>query len=419
MHLLRHLSVCSVPSVFSVFLFSCPHHAPHECYSRPMTDTPELITRASDLEPLAVHLREHGWFALDTEFIREKTYWPRLCLIQVATPQRLACIDPLACDSLEPLLAVLDDRAVTKVLHAAEQDLETFHHLTGRMPQPLFDTQIAAPLLGYPEQAGYARLVEAVLGVKLAKGHARTDWSERPLPAEALAYAADDVRYLVPLYESLHAALAGRGRLEWLADDFRALADPARFERPPADAWQRLKGIERLPAAGRAVAAALAEWRERTAREQDRPRGHILRDDALMDIARTLPADRRGLDRLRSLRDNVAARHGERLLELVAEAREQPAPDAGPSSRNGPELDTAGEALVDALSALVRLRAAQEELNPNSIATRRELARIAGGESVHRVLSGWRGRLIGSEIEAFMNGETTLYRDPVSGVRVE
>jgi ribonuclease D len=188
-----------------------------------MTEMPELITRRSDLESLAAQLREHGWFALDTEFIREKTYWPKLCLIQVATPLRLACIDPLPRDSLEPLLDVLDDRSVTKVLHAAEQDLETFHHLSGRMPQPLFDTQIAAPLLGYPEQAGYARLVESVLGVKLSKGHARTDWTERPLPADALAYAADDVRYLVPLYESLHAGLAERGRLEWLADDFSDL----------------------------------------------------------------------------------------------------------------------------------------------------------------------------------------------------
>lgn len=379
---------------------------------------PELITRTSDLEPLAAHLRGHGWFALDTEFIREKTYWPRLCLVQVATPQRLACIDPLACDSLEPLLAVLDDRAITKVLHAADQDLETFHHLSGRMPQPLFDTQIAAPLLGHPEQAGYARLVEAVLGVKLAKGHARTDWTERPLPADALAYAADDVRYLVPLYESLHAGLAERSRLEWLEDDFRALTDPARFERPPADAWQRLKGFERLPTRGRAVAATLAEWRERTAREQDRPRGHILRDDALMDIARTLPADRRALDRLRSLRDNVAARHGEQLLKLVAEARERPPPDTDATTRNGPGLDITGEALVDALSALVRLRAAQEALNPTSIASRRELARIATGESVHEVLAGWRGRLIGAEIEAFMNGETTLYRDPSDGIRI-
>lgn len=383
-----------------------------------MTDAPELITDTTDLETLAVHLREHGWFALDTEFIREKTYWPKLCLIQVATPRRLACVDPLACESLEPLLAVLDDRAVTKVLHAADQDLETFHHLSGRMPQPLFDTQIAAPLLGHPEQAGYARLVESVLGVKLSKGHARTDWTERPLPADALAYAADDVRYLVPLYESLHAGLAERGRLEWLADDFNALADPARFQRPPADAWQRLKGFERLSSASRAVAAALAEWRERSAREQDRPRGHILRDDALMDIARTLPSDRNGLDRLRSLRDNVAARHGERLLELVAAAREQQPPPVDAPNRNGPDLDAAGEALADALSALVRLRAAEEDLNPNSIATRRELARIAAGETVHKVLAGWRGRLIGGEIEAFMSGETGLYRDPVNGIGV-
>ncbi|MDX1610284.1 MAG: ribonuclease D [Halofilum sp. (in: g-proteobacteria)] len=383
-----------------------------------MAETPELITTEAELAPLAEHLRAHGWFALDTEFIREKTFWPRLCLVQVATTERVACIDPFACESLDPLLAVLDDPDVTKVLHAAEQDLEIFHLLSGRVPQPLFDTQLAAPLLGHPDQAGYARLVEAVLSVQLAKGHARTDWAERPLPADALAYAADDVRYLVPLYQALREQLQARGRLEWLQADFRALADPARFERPPADAWQRLKGLDRLPAAGRAVAAALAEWRERTAREQDRPRGHVLRDDALLDIARALPKDRRALGRLRSLRDDVAGRHGDRLLELVAAARDRAAPPVAERGRGGNGLDTAGEALVDALSALVRLRAAREDLNPATIASRKELARIVAGEPAAEVLAGWRGRLAAADIDAFLAGRTSLRRAPDGGALI-
>lgn len=380
----------------------------------PMNRKIEWIASTDELQPLVDHLREQDWFALDTEFIRENTYWPQLCLVQVATPERVACIDPFACESLDPLYAAMDDPKVTKVLHAAGQDLEIFHHHTGRMPQPLFDTQLAAPLVGHPEQAGFARLVESVLDVKLTKGHARTDWNERPLPAEVLEYAADDVRYLVPLYQALREQLAARDRLDWLAADFAALADPARFERPNSDAWQRLKGIDRLPARGRAVAATLAEWRERTARETNRPRGHILRDDALLDIARAQPKDRKALARLRSLRGNTVERLGSELLELVAEGGRQSPPDAG-SDRNGTVLDAAGEALADALSALLRLRAAEEGMNPATIASRKELARIAAGSPAARVLDGWRAELVARDLDEFVAGHASLRLNQATG----
>ncbi|MDZ7829587.1 MAG: ribonuclease D [Halofilum sp. (in: g-proteobacteria)] len=379
-----------------------------------MTHPTEWIATTAELESLVEHLRSREWFALDTEFIRETTYWPKLCLVQVATTERVACIDPFSCHSLDPLHAALDDPAVTKVLHAAGQDLEIFHHLTGRMPQPLFDTQVAAPLVGFPEQAGFARLVEAVLDVKLGKGHSRTDWNERPLPEEVIEYAADDVRYLVPLYQALREQLAARGRLGWLDADFEALADPARFERPNADAWQRLKGIDRLSNPSRAVAAALAEWRERTAREADRPRGHVLRDDALLDIAKALPKDRKSLARLRSLRGNTVDRHGDKLLALVAEARKQTPPESGPE-REKLQLDENSEALTDALSALLRLRAAREGLNPASIATRRDLARIATGTPAGEILEGWRAELVARDLDDFFAGHTRLAVDPTTG----
>jgi len=382
-----------------------------------MKQRTEWIATTSELGSLVEHLRSRDWFALDTEFIRETTYWPKLCLVQVATTERVACIDPFACESLEPLFAAMDNPDVTKVLHAAGQDLEICHHLTGRMPQPLFDTQVAAPLVGYPEQAGFARLVEAVLGVKLGKGHSRTDWNERPLSGEVIEYAADDVRYLVPLYQALHEQLAARGRLEWLDADFAALADPARFERPNADAWQRLKGIDRLSNPSRAVAAAVAEWRERTAREADRPRGHILRDDALLDIAKALPKDRKALGRLRSLRGNTVDRHGNKLLALVAEARNQPPPESGPA-RDKVQLDEHGEALTDALSALLQLRAAHEGLNPASIATRRDLARIAAGTPPGEILEGWRAELFARDLDDFLAGRTRLAIDPATGTLV-
>jgi len=375
-----------------------------------MSEIP-LIVDEQGLHDTVARLRASDWFALDTEFIREDTYWPRLCLVQIANDEHLACIDPLALDTLQPLLDLLYEPGITKVLHAAGQDLEIFHHLGGRVPAPVFDTQVAAPLLGLPEQAGFGRLVEQLLGAHLQKAHARTDWSERPLPEAALAYAADDVRYLVPLYHALRDALDERGRLAWLEPEFEQMARPDRYERPAEDAWRRVKGVERLPESGRAVAQGLARWREDEARARDVPRGRVLRDDALLDVARARPRDEAQLRRLRSLRGNVLERHGNRLLQLVAEARDGPAPALPQGRSAAPALSARDEALVDMLAAVVCLRAADNELNPATVAGRRELARIAAGEPAGEVLSGWRAALVAHELDALVHGRVALAAD--------
>ncbi|MEX1082056.1 MAG: ribonuclease D [Halofilum sp. (in: g-proteobacteria)] len=376
-----------------------------------MSETPDLITTTDALAETVARLRERDWFALDTEFIREDTYWPQLCLIQVATDEHLACIDPLALADLEPFYALLADPAVTKVLHAADQDLEVFHLATGRLPAPVFDTQLAAPLLGFPEQAGYGRLVEALLDVRLTKGHARTDWRERPLPEPALRYAADDVRYLVPLYEALRAGLAARERLGWLEEEFARLTDAARYERAPEDAWHRLKGIDRLSGPGRSVIRALARWREQEARNANVPRGRILRDEALVDLARALPADRKQLGRLRSLRGRPLERYGADLLTLIEEAREQTPPELRTTPTLGPELDERGQALAEALHAVVHLRCAEHAVNPEIVVSRRDLGRIAGGEAASAILGGWRSDLVATDLDAFMAGRQSLRHD--------
>lgn len=370
-------------------------------------DTPLLINDPAALEEALNRLAQSDWFAIDTEFIREETYWPRLCLVQVATPDFLACIDPIALDDLDGLFALMQDPGITKVFHAAGQDLEIFHHLTAKVPAPVFDTQVAAPLLGHPEQAGFARLVSGLLGVELEKGHARTDWSRRPLPPEVLTYAADDVRYLVPLYERIHAELAERGRLEWLQPEFARLTDPARYDPPAAEAWQRVKGGDRLPDRGRATLQALAEWRENTARDEDVPRGRIARDDVLIDIARSQPKSRAQLGQMRSVRGPLIDRHGERLLELVAESRQTQPPLPVRRGRQV-TLDAAGEALADALSAVIRLRAEEVDLNPTSLASRKDLARIAAGETAHNVLAGWRAGLVADQLDALVRGRSML-----------
>lgn len=373
-----------------------------------MAESPPLINTPAGLAETVDRLRGRDWFALDTEFIREDTYWPRLCLIQVATDDHLACIDPLALESLEPLLELLADPAITKVLHAADQDLEVFHQLSGRVPAPVFDTQLAAPLLGFPEQAGFGRLVESLLDVRLEKGHARTDWSERPLPAAALAYAADDVRYLVPLYQALRAGLAERERLPWLEEEFARLTDAARYERAPEDAWRRLKGVDRLPGPARAVVRALARWREEQAREANVPRGRVLRDDALVDLARALPKDRKQIGRLRSLRGRPLERHGDALLALVAEARHETPPEVRAAAAFAAEPDERGAALAEALHAIARLRCAEHDVNPAVVLGRRELARVAAGEPAGGVLSGWRAELVADALDAFMAGRVAL-----------
>lgn len=252
-------------------------------------EAPEQVAVIEDNEQLAAlvaRLRDGEWVALDTEFMRERTYYPQLCLIQIAGPNELACVDPLALDDLEPLTALLTDTSVTKVLHAAVQDLEILWQTTGALPEPVFDTQVAAALLGYPDQIGYATLVASMLGHALDKAHTRTDWSQRPLAAEQVAYAADDVRYLAELYPRIREQLAKRGRLEWVNAESETLADPARYTPDPGQAWKRIKGVDKLRPAQQQALARLAQWRETTAMRRDRPRRWILKDDVLVQLAR-------------------------------------------------------------------------------------------------------------------------------------
>ena len=267
-------------------------------------------------------LRGIPWLALDTEFIREQTYYAQLCLIQVASPDRIACIDPLALPSLEPLLEILYDPAITKILHAAYQDLEIFHDLNGHVPAPVFDTQLAATALSYGDQVGYANLAWQMLGVDLEKTHTRVNWQQRPLQPEWLAYAADDVRYLGEIYQRQQALLAEQGRIGELTESFAALADPARYESLPQEAWRRVRDHRRLRRnSQQAVLRALAAWREKQAIDHDRPRRWILHDGPLLDMARRMPTDLDQLAQIRGLPTTTLRRHGQALLALIAAAQ--------------------------------------------------------------------------------------------------
>jgi ribonuclease D len=365
------------------------------------------IDSAPELARFCTQLASADWFALDTEFLREKTYYPKLCLLQIATPERVACIDPLALDNLDPILDLIFDAGITKVMHSARQDMEIFYHLRGAAPAAVFDTQIAALLLGYPDQIGYGNLVSEVLGVNLEKLHTRADWSLRPLTRDQIDYAADDVIYLVDVYRNLHARLLEQGRLAWLDEDFARLSSDALYSNSPAEAWLRIKGGSRLKGAALAVLQALAGWREAMAQQRDRPRGWILRDDALVEIARHRPASVEELGRIRGLQEAFIRHNGEQLIRLVATAGKQPPapfPDTGQRLNLSPEQD----ALVDVMSAVARISGMEHALNPAVLATRKQLERLVSGDTDVDVMHGWRRKLVGERLQALLNGELSL-----------
>ena len=282
-----------------------------------MTATQEIgwIDNDAALARLVAALGQTSIAAVDTEFVREKTYYPQLCLIQVGTGDQVACIDCLAGLDLTPLYGRLFDPSFTWVLHSARQDLEVVFQLAGRMPPRLIDTQVAAALTGYPPQVGLEGLLKRTLDVELGESFARTDWSRRPLPDAPLRYALDDVRYLLAAWERLDAELARLGRREWLREECeRMLSEP-----PVADAtavWSRIKGVHGLPFASQCAALALVRWREAAAKRSDRPRRWLLADDALLAIAAALPRD---ADALASLAESkFIARSAPAILAAIA-----------------------------------------------------------------------------------------------------
>lgn len=335
--------------------------------------------------------------AADTEFLRERTYHARLCLVQLAAGGRIACIDPLAAMDLEPLWRCFDCTELT--LHAARQDLEVLLGAADRLPGRVFDTQVAAALCGYPAQIGYASLVRELLGIDLGKHHTRTDWSRRPLSAEQLEYAADDVRYLEEMRHILSARLAELDRLDWAVADSNELLEPALYDPAPETAWQRLKGLARMDERSAAAAAALAVWREEEALRADRPRQWILKDAAIIALAQGRPSSRQALADTEGVPAGLARRAGDQLLQVIGRAGPSPVVRRGAPS-------AAEKALVAGMASVVRGKAAELGIEPELIASQKDLRRAAAGGDGLRALSGWRRELVGEDLEALLEGRT-------------
>ncbi len=367
-----------------------------------MTQT-QYIDTSEQLVQFSNTIKNVPWLAIDTEFQREKTYRSILALIQIATPDIVAIIDPLACD-INPLLDVLYDKNILKIFHAARQDQEIFYDLRGEPLSPVFDTQIAAPILGHPEQAGYARLVDDILGVQLSKAHSRTDWLRRPLSDDQMAYAADDVIYLAKLYPLLEKQLIQKNRLDWLAPAFADLCKASLYANPPELAWKRIRPAKRLKGAPLSILQKIATWREALAQTKNIPRGWLIKDDILVEIAKLKPTSIKDLSSIRGVTDKFADKFGQTVIDIINEAIEQK-PTPQDKLKKTKKASEQQEAIADLLMAQVRLKAADAGVNPSSVTTRKELLQLIQGERDIELLSDWRHEMVGKDLIATLEGK--------------
>ena len=355
-----------------------------------------VIDTTDALASFCGRLAAHDFVTVDTEFMREKTYYAKLCLIQAASPDEAAVIDPLAEGlDLTPFLDLMADESTLKVFHAARQDLEIFHHLMKAVPTPLFDTQVAAMACGYGDQIGYEPLVRQVTGASVDKGSRFTDWSRRPLSDKQLTYALGDVTHLVDVYRKLSSVLEETGRAAWVGEEMDALAEPTLYATAPEDAWKRLK-LRGVRARELGPLIALASWREAEAQTRDVPRGRVLKDDALFEIARARPEDEAALSRLRTIPqgfERSAAAKG--ILAAVAAGQETPRDALPKVSGDGPRRPAPPD-VVDLLKVLLKRQSERHGVAPKLLATAGDLEAIAlDDEADVPALRGWRRQVFG------------------------
>lgn len=374
------------------------------------------ITTTAELAAFCDKIKGQPFVAVDTEFMRETTYWPKLCLIQAAAPSAEATIDPLAEGlDLEPFLEILRDGKILKVFHAARQDVEIFNNLQA-MPKPLFDTQVAGMAAGFGEQIAYDALVRQMLKIELDKSSRFTDWARRPLTDNQLTYALADVTHLAKLYPMLRERLEREGRLAWVTDEMADLTDPANYDVEPDNAWKRLRP-RRHTAKYLAVYRAVAAWRERTAQLRDQPRGRILKDEAIDEIATQSPTDADGLDRLRSVPKGFSgSRFGPDLVAAIREALKDPEAYAPVIEKTRQQASPAAGAVVELLKVLLKARAEEAGVASKLIATVSDLEQIANDDEADvAALKGWRREAFGEDALKLKRGELALVLD---GARV-
>lgn len=384
----------------------------------------DVVDHPADLRrvcaELDAELRADNRVAIDTEFVGEKSYEPQLMLVQLALPGgRIALIDaPALVRHLQPLAELLSAPGRLKVMHSGSQDVPILNAYLGDLPGPWFDTQIAAAYVGFPLQAGYTRLVESLLGVHLARDESRSDWSRRPIPRSMLAYAADDVRYLLDLHARLAAQLAQLGRAAWCAEDVAEMVRRVTERVHPSELWRKIARGAGLSGRGLAILRELSVWRDDEARRHDRPRRGVLKDETLIEFARRAPTTAAAVMTLRGLPTHVGERRAEEIAARVRAALEVPPSDRPVLDDTAPSLDDQGAALYELLSAVARIRATELDIAPSLLAPADPLRRLAASrrpDDVDRYFPGWRGELLGQTLRMTVAGELAVVWDADAG----
>ena len=367
----------------------------------------QYIDSSDRLREFCASIQGCRYCALDTEFVREKTYYPLLALIQLATETHQACIDPLSIDDFSPLLDIFIDDKMLKILHAPGQDMELFFHQFDTLPKPVFDTQLAAAVLGYANQIGYADLVGRLCGVQLDKKHTRANWSRRPLSKSELNYAMDDVRYLIEMHDKLAAELEKRGRTGWVQADFHALSDPESYRLDETLLWRRLKGVQRLKGAALNNADQLCRWREQVAIDKNRPRRWIIKDEDIVDIARFKPGSHQELAQIGNLGKEYIKKNGDAILQVLRDAAKIDSADY-PKQADIIKLDNGQQAIADCLMALCRDITERNDIALASVTTKKELDLLVTGKRDTKLAGGWRYEMLGKYLVSFLEGELSI-----------
>jgi len=370
-----------------------------------------IITKQAELDKICAKMAAHAYITIDTEFLREKTYYPKLCLVQICDPDKNAyAIDPLAKDiDLAPLYALLENESVLKVFHAARQDLEIFYNLTGKVVTPFFDTQIAAMVLGYGDSVGYENLVRSVTKHQVDKSSQYTDWSVRPLSDKQVHYALGDVLYLRDVYLKLSSQLIEQNRISWVFEEEEFLAQPSTYENNPYEMWQKVK-IRSPKPKNLAVLRELAAWREKRAQDKNIPRSWVMRDETLADMASQCPKSINELKKIRNLAAEFTKddHKADLLLGLIKKGLETPKKDCPAVIKKHP-LSPSVSAKADILKMLLKIQAAECGVAAKLIASSDDIEMIAAEDEPNvAALKGWRAEVFGNEAMALKNGEIAI-----------
>jgi len=377
----------------------------------------DIINTTQELKAFCDALKEEKFITVDTEFIRETTYYPRLCLIQIAGEEVCAAIDPLAEGiDLSPVFELMKNENILKVFHACRQDLEIFYQLMNSLPVPLFDTQVAAMVCGFAESISYENLVYKITGEAVDKSSRFTDWSQRPLTAKQVDYALDDVIHLRDIYEYLSHYLEEKQRKDWIQDEMQGLSDVGIYQFKPQEAWRRIRLRSSSSPKYLAVLQAVAAWREECARKRNQPRGRIMKDDTLAEVASVKPKDLASLQKIRGIISNIPAKEYQLLLDKIAEV-EKLSPKDYPALPSKPEHAGNNESLVGLLRLLLKEVANQQGVVSRLLADKDDIDLLAAGKyKESKLAEGWRYELFGEQALRLMEGKIAVKSNGQQGV---